>query len=150
MRSVLTKIRHSGVLSLTGKIAVVFIAVMFGVATVPAQQPQLTGTSLAEGGSFLLTNFFKHDESKTLDQIDAQLKAQAFYKAFPPNGTEVVSWYVMMGIGQVVTLRVPADRLREVNRAIEQTAWGGYRTEFYATYDYKNVAEQAHAKALAQ
>jgi len=28
----------------------------------------------------------------------------------------------MMGIGQVVTLRVPAERLREVNRAIEQTA----------------------------
>ena len=48
----------------------------------------------------------------------------------------------MMGIGQVVTLRVPADKLREVNRAIENTAWGGYRTEFYPTYDYKAVAEQ--------
>ena len=53
-----------------------------------------------------------------------------------------MSWYVMMGIGQVVTLRVPAERLREVNRAIEETAWGGYRTEFYPTYDYKAVAEQ--------
>ena len=52
--------------------------------------------------------------------------------------------------GQVVTLRVPADLLREVNRAIEQMAWGSYRTEFYATNEYKNVAEQAHAKALAQ
>jgi hypothetical protein len=30
-----------------------------------------------------------------------------------------------------VTPRVPAERLRDVNRAIEQTAWGGYRTEFY-------------------
>jgi hypothetical protein len=48
----------------------------------------------------------------------------------------------MMGIGQVVTLRVPAERLREVNRALEETAWGGYRTEFYPTYDYKAVAEQ--------
>jgi hypothetical protein len=35
----------------------------------------------------------------------------------------------MMGIGQVVTLRVPAERLREFNRAIEETAWGGFRTE---------------------
>jgi hypothetical protein len=52
-----------------------------------------------------------------------------------------VSWYVMMGIGQVVTLRVPANRLREVNRAIEETAWGGYRTEFYPTYDYKALAQ---------
>jgi hypothetical protein len=46
---------------------------------------------------------------------------------------------VMMGIGQVVTLRVPADKLREVNRVIESSAWGGYRTEFYPTYDYKPV-----------
>ena len=49
-----------------------------------------------------------------------------FYKAFPPPGIEVVTWYVLMGIGQVVTLRVPAERLREVNRAIEQTAWGAF------------------------
>ena len=73
--------------------------------------------------------------------------SKVFYKAFPPPGIEVVSWYVMMGIGQVVTLRVPAERLREVNRAIEQTAWGGYRTEFYPTYDFKAVAEQLHAQA---
>ena len=52
---------------------------------------------------------------------------------------EVVSWYVMMGIGQVVTLRLPASRLREVNRVLENTAWGSYRTEFYPTYDYKTI-----------
>lgn len=93
-------------------------------------------------GTFLLTIFLKHDESKTLPQINQQLKEQGYFKAFPPPGVQVVSWYVMMGIGQVVTLRVPADKLREVNRAIETTAWGGYRTEFYPTYDYKAVAEQ--------
>ena len=60
---------------------------------------------------------------------------------------EIVSWYVMMGIGQVVTLRVPAERLREINRVIEQTAWGGYHTEFYPTYDYKAAAEELRAKA---
>jgi len=79
--------------------------------------------------SFLLTVFLKHDQSKTLDQINEQLKRQDYYKKFPPPGVEIVSWYVMMGIGQVVTLRVPASRLREVNRAIEQSAWGAYRTE---------------------
>jgi hypothetical protein len=83
-------------------------------------------------------------------QINAQLRTQGFYKAFPPERTQVVSWYIMMGIGQVVTLRVPAERLRHVNRVIEQTAWGGYRTEFYATFDYKSFGEDAHAKALAQ
>ena len=100
----------------------------------------------AGDGTFLLTIFLKHDESKPLPKINQELAEQGFYKAFPPPGVEVVSWYVMMGIGQVVTLRVPANRLREVHRAIEETAWGGYRTEFYPTYDYKALAEQARER----
>jgi hypothetical protein len=32
------------------------------------------------------------------------------------------------------------------NRAIEDTAWGGYRTEFYPTYDYRQLAEQERKK----
>jgi hypothetical protein len=43
-----------------------------------------------------------------------------------------------------VTLRVPPDRLREVNRGIKENGWGAYRTEFYATYDYLPVWKQAH------
>lgn len=147
----LANMRSVRALRITGIAAVVLAATGLGTITLPAQQqPQLSDIPLAQGGSFLLTIFLKHDESKTLDQINAQLRAQGFYKAFPPDGTQVVSWYVMMGIGQVVTLRVPAERLRDVNRAIEQTAWGGYRTEFYATYDYKSIGEDAHAKAVAQ
>ncbi|THD48337.1 MAG: hypothetical protein E8A46_22430 [Bradyrhizobium sp.] len=42
-------------------------------------------------------------------------------------------------IGQIITLRLPATRLREVNRVLETTAWGSYRTEFYPTYDYKAI-----------
>jgi hypothetical protein len=95
----------------------------------------------AQKGTFLLTIFLRHDETKTLDEINAHLRQTGYYKKFPPPGVEIVSWYVMMGIGQVVTLRVPAERLREVNRAIEESAWGGFRTEFYPTYDYKPVAE---------
>jgi hypothetical protein len=106
------------------------------VVSARAQQPT------APQDSFLLTIFLKHDQSKTLDQINEQLKRQDYLKKFPPEGIEVVSWYIMMGIGEVVTLRVPAARLREVNRAVEQSAWGAYRTEFYPTYDYKAVAEQ--------
>ena len=55
--------------------------------------------------------------------------------------------YIVMGIGQVVTLRVPAERLREVNRAVEETAWGAYRSEFYPTYDYKAVAQEQRKSA---
>jgi len=98
--------------------------------------------SEANKGTFLLTIFLRHDQSKTLDQINQHLQASGYFKKFPPEGIEVVSWYVMMGVGQVVTLRVPPERLREVNRAVEESAWGGFRTEFYPTYDFKAIAAQ--------
>jgi hypothetical protein len=98
----------------------------------------------ADQGAILLTIFLRHDQSKTLPQIQQHLKDTGFDSSFPPQGIAIVSWYVMMGIGQVVTLRVPPDRLREVNRVIEEKGWGAYRTEFYATYDYLPVWKQAH------
>jgi hypothetical protein len=94
---------------------------------------------LAPANSILLTIFLRHDQTKTVDEIGEHLKKTGWYDKFPPEGVEIMSWYVMMGIGQVVTLRVPADKLRAVNRVIEQSAWGGYRTEFYPTYDFKPV-----------
>jgi hypothetical protein len=110
--------------------------------TTPAPQATQPPSAVPAGDdTFLLTIFLRHDESRPLPAINDQLRAQGFFKTFPPPGIEVVSWYVMMGVGQVVTLRVPANRLREVNRAIETTAWGGYRTEFYPTYDYKAQAQ---------
>jgi hypothetical protein len=128
-----------------------FAAMMLVLAApfAPAQTspPATPGAAPAQPGTILLTIFFKHDQSKTLPEINGELKKNGFYERFPPQGIEIVSWYVMMGIGQVVTLRFPAERLREVNRAIEETAWGPYRTEFYPTYDYKQVAEQQRAKA---
>lgn len=48
----------------------------------------------------------------------------------------------MMGIGQVVTLRVPGERLREVNLALEKCAWGAFSTEFYPTCDFRPVFEK--------
>jgi uncharacterized protein with GYD domain len=92
------------------------------------------------GDYILLTVFLKHDQSKTLEEINQQLEASGFWQAFPPAGIEVESWYVMMGIGQVVTLRVPPQRLREVNLAIEKHAWGAFRTEFYPSYDFRAIA----------
>jgi hypothetical protein len=128
---------------------VLIAATLLSIGPVGAQQaPSASPVPNAEAdkGTILLTIFLRHDQSKPLDEINSELRRQGYYKAFPPAGIEVVSWYVMMGIGQVITLRVPADRLREVNVAIEKTAWGGYRTEFYPTYDYKAIGEAEHAK----
>jgi hypothetical protein len=125
------------------------LLLMLCVGSSAAQQPA-PAANATDKGQLLLTIFFKHDQSKNLDEINEQLKRQKFYEKFPPKDVEVVSWYVMMGIGQVVTLRFPAERLREVNRAVEQSAWGGYRTEFYPTYDYKNVAIEQQKRMTGQ
>lgn len=85
----------------------------------------------------LLTIFLKHQKDKNLGEINKKLTDTEFWQNFPPDGCEIVSWYVMMGIGQVVTLKFPAEKLRDVNLAIEQRAWGAFDTEFYATYDFK-------------
>ncbi len=114
------------------------------VPLVLAQNPaEMPG---AKPGTMLLTIFLRHDESKTLDEIQAHTRQTGFDRNFPPKGVEVVSWYVMMGVGQVVTLRFPPERLREVNLAIEHGAWGAFRTEFYPTYDYKPVWEAEQNK----
>ena len=112
-----------------------------------APPPPASKEAPTPDNAVLLTVFLRHDQSRPLGDLNAQLKRQGFYKAFPPAGVEVVSWYVMMGIGQVVTLRLPASRLREVNRVLEDTAWGAYRTEFYPTYDFKAVGMAQHEQA---
>jgi len=124
----------------TRRIVAQSLAAMLSLAAVTssAQAPAPTQDS------FMLTIFLRHDQSKTLDELQKHLKETGFTDAFPPQGIEIVSWYVMMGIGQVVTLRVPPARLREVNRMIEQKAWGAYRTDFYPTYDYLPVWKEAH------
>jgi hypothetical protein len=114
--------------------------------TAPPTAPTDNATSTLDN-AVMITVFLKHDQSRPVSELNAQLEKQGYYKAFPPQGVEVVSWYVMMGIGQVVTLRLPASKLREVNRAIENSAWGAYRTEFYPTYDFKPTGVARHDKA---
>src|SRR5258707_12323229 len=119
---------------------------LIGATSAMAQTPSENAMPTPDN-AIMLTVFLKHDQSRPLNELNAQLQRQGYYKAFPPDGVEVVSWYVMMGIGQVGTLWLPASRLREVNRILENAAWGSYRNEFYPTYDYKAIGAAAHDKA---
>ncbi|MCP3102940.1 hypothetical protein LZ198_29085 [Myxococcus sp. K15C18031901] len=124
------------------------LAVLFALTlTVPgdARPPAAAEKPASTEGTLLLTIFMKHDQGKTLDEINAHLDRTGFRKNFPPPGVEVVSWYVMMGVGQVVTVRLPPEKLRDVNLAFEKGAWGAFRTEFYPTYDYRPVWEKTRA-----
>jgi hypothetical protein len=92
--------------------------------------------------TILLTIFLKHDQSKNLETIQAHLAATGWWDRFPPKGVEIVSWNVVMGIGQIVTLRLPPRLLNVVNMEIERCAWGAFTTEFFPSYDFIPVRER--------
>jgi len=111
----------------------------------------LTGSLIAQDtgndGKIMLTVILRHDQSKTLDEIDDHLAKTGFIKNFPPDGVEIVSYRIVMGIGHVITLRLPPEKLREVNVAFEKGAWGAFRTEFYPTYDYLQIFNDLKQRA---
>ena len=142
--------RKSGTASLRAAAAALGLLITLFAATTGRVAAQTATEATPQLGNdyILLTVFLKHDQSKPLDEINKELANRDWAREFPPAGVEVESWYVMMGIGQVVTLRLPPSKVREVNRILEKKAWGPYRTEFYLTYDYKPTAKAAHEKAL--
>lgn len=89
----------------------------------------------------LLTIFLKHDQSMNLTEIEKIRTDQGFYKNFPPEGVSVVNWYVVMGIGQIVVLELPASKLAAVNLAIDRTVWKAFKTEIYPTYNLYPIVE---------
>jgi hypothetical protein len=111
----------------------------------------LTGSLVAQDtgddGKIMLTVILRHDQSKTLDEIDDHLAKTGFFRNFPPDGVEIVSYRIVMGIGHVITLRLPPQKLREVNVAFEKGAWGAFRTEFYPTYDYLQIFNDLKQRA---
>jgi hypothetical protein len=115
-------------------------------ATALAQQPP--GPAATPADYVLLTVIMKHDQSKNLDEINKLQDEAGFWTKFPPDGVTVESWYIAMGLGYIVTLRVPPARLREVNRVVEQTAWKAFRTEFYPSYDAREIAKTFRERAL--
>ena len=102
-----------------------------------AQDGPLTGPLLEDSDGFLLTVYLKHDQTMNITEINEIAARNRLDEIFPPEGVEIVDHYVFMGLGQVIVLRVPPDRLRMVNIAIERGAWGAYQTEFYPTYDLR-------------
>jgi hypothetical protein len=90
----------------------VALAVSGAVNAQTVAAPPSGSATATPDNAVLLTVFLRHDQSRPLSELNAQLAKQGFYKAFPPPGVEVVSWYVAMGIGQVITLRLPASRIQ--------------------------------------
>ena len=136
--------------ALTSWMAAVALAGVLGFGSGAGAQTAATPPENAAptpDNAVMLTIFLKHDQSRPLAELNAQLDKQGYYKAFPPAGVEVVSWYVMMGKGLAERRPCGDPRLDRPRGIIENSAWGSYRTEFYPTYDYKAIGTAAHDKA---
>ena len=94
----------------------------------------------------LLTIILRHHPGLVLDDVQSRLKASDWWERFPIEGTRVVSWTVAMGLGQIVTLRLPPEKLQAVNIEIERSAWGVFETEMYVSYDFVPVRERIKAR----
>ncbi|HEY0218519.1 MAG TPA: hypothetical protein VGC26_01955, partial [Afipia sp.] len=75
-------------------------------ASAQVAAPSAGTASATDDNALILTVFLKHDQSRPLSELNAQLEKQGFYKAFPPAGVEVLSWNVVMGIGQIIVLKL--------------------------------------------
>jgi hypothetical protein len=112
---------------------------VFTLHVLSAQEEQ----ALSEGDSIMITVMMKHHQDKNIDELREIRDKNGFLELFPPESAKVVSWYVMMGIGQVVTVKIPASELRNLNIAVERGVWGAFSTEFYPTYDlYPHIQEE--------
>jgi hypothetical protein len=97
-----------------------------------------------------LTVFLKHDQSQHLGEFQKKLDDRGWWENFPPSGVEILSWNVVMGIGQIATLKLPPSKLQAVNVALEKYAWGVFRTETYPSYDFMKVRERLARESKAR
>ena len=95
--------------------------------------------------SIMITIMLKHHQDKNIEELREIREKNGFTENFPPSSAKVISWYVMMGIGQVVTVKIPASELRALNMSVEQSVWGAFSTEFYPTYDLYPYIQESKA-----
>ncbi|MGY0578782.1 MAG: hypothetical protein ACW7DR_12215 [Paraglaciecola chathamensis] len=102
-----------------------------------------------DSDKILVTVVLKHQQDKSLTELQQKMDENRFWQSFPPQGAEIDSWYVMMGLGQVITVKIHPKDLRTLNLAIEKSAWGIFDTDIYPTYEFKGIAASIKAKKVA-
>src|SRR3954462_2582650 len=117
-------------------------AILLFIITIFAAKSSAQATKDPGLDSIMITVFLRHQQDKSLTEIQKKQEENKLWDMFPPKQSRIVSWYVMMGIGQVVTLKIAPQDLRTLNLSIEKGAWGAFNTEFYPTYDYVPVYKE--------
>ena len=126
--------------------AMVVLSICFLLFFKPIVSQGQTDTLSTPSDSIMITIMMKHHQDKNIEELREIRTKNGFLENFPPASARVINWYVMMGIGQVVTLKIPASELRNLNIAVEKSVWGAFSTEFYPTYDLYPVIKEAKDK----
>ncbi|MCA6067952.1 hypothetical protein JI747_012225 [Chryseobacterium sp. RG1] len=115
-----------------------FLLICFGFLIISAQEKEKSPYYI-DNDSITMTVIMKHQQTNPVDSIQGKVMKQGFYKKLKSSHSKIVSWNVVMGIGQIITLKFKPQYLREINQVFESGAWGGFNTEFYPTYDFLPV-----------
>lgn len=126
-----------------------YFTLVFLVSTISSFTTIFAQRTNTANDSLMVTVFLKHIQDSPVDSIQANAMRQGFYEKIEESHARVVSWYVAMGVGQILTLKFPAKDLRMVNNIFEKGAWGSFHTEFYPTYDFAPIWPQMLAKEKA-
>ena len=112
-------------------------------ATAPAVMPgPSTAAAVPVVDSVMVTILLKHQQDKNLPEIRRILEAQGFWDLFPPEEANVVNWTIAVGLGHIITLKLPTGGVRRLNLALENGAWCAFNTEIYLSYDYKGIWQE--------
>lgn len=104
---------------------ILLLGLLFATACTPPPEPPPTPPH--EDG-VLLTIILRPPTPQ-----QGELTSTTWMTHFPPPGTAITSWNVAMGIGQIITLRVPTERLADVHRTLQAHA---PHAEFFPSYDF--------------
>lgn len=96
--------------------------------------------------SVTITIILRANQDMSTQDIQQQMLDNGFWKIFPPDYAEIISWNYVMSFGQIITLKIPISNLSELNETVQNAAWGAYSTEFYITYDYMPVWKDMKSK----
>jgi hypothetical protein len=96
--------------------------------------------------SVTITVILRANQDMSTQDIQQQMLDNGFWKIFPPDYAEIISWNYVMGFGQIITLKIPLSNLSEFNETVQNAAWGAFSTEFYITYDYMPVWKDMKSK----
>lgn len=121
-------------MTIKGRIASLFLLCL-GVGLL-VTLPGSSGHGQQTDDDIRVTIVLKQDRDMTVEEMHATFEKNGFHDAFPPKDAVVESWQGVLDLGHVITLRLPAHRVPEVERSIDEREWGKITPEVHASYDY--------------